>query len=116
MRKTDALGTALLIIVVFSVAGTIAFLAARQRGPAGPSEHVRESITPGPAYKQNLDAVRYSVRLSGVAEHHGHASGEGSKGIDPRNAPLPRCPKCGAAVSYLDDRCSKCGHALGRMR
>jgi uncharacterized OB-fold protein len=31
---------------------------------------------------------------------------------DPRKELLPRCPACGTATGYDDERCHKCGLAL----
>lgn len=33
------------------------------------------------------------------------------KSRDPRTEPLPRCPGCGTAIAYGEEKCPKCGLA-----
>ena len=35
---------------------------------------------------------------------------------NPRAAPLPRCPRCEAAIGYNDPRCCKCGYETHEHR
>ncbi|MCU0853013.1 MAG: hypothetical protein MUC90_07180 [Thermoplasmata archaeon] len=66
------------------------------------------SPTQGPAYRQNPSVVQYYRPRPDIdKEPEGH--GSVSQPIDPRSVPLPRCPACGAAVSYGDALCPKCG-------
>lgn len=31
---------------------------------------------------------------------------------DPRTEPLPRCPRCGTAIAYGEEKCPKCGFVM----
>jgi hypothetical protein len=87
------IGLAALLLVLRTLGG------ARSQMPPPPQ---------GPAYRRNPSVVQYYRPRPDIdKEPEGHRSV--SQPTDPRSVPLPRCPTCGAAVSYGDALCPKCG-------
>jgi len=106
-----AAAVVLLLVVLLSVGMLAAlFLIRAQRRSTINPMHVNQ----GPAYRQNPASVEY-YRPEPESQHAGNVDPVSRpKPIDPRKMPLPRCPRCGAAIAFTDERCPKCRQALER--
>jgi hypothetical protein len=106
------MSAALVLVVVIVIVAAIAFIALVATRAAGASRAPRVMPQEGapPEYKHRPETVSY---YGHPPEHDRTAkSGERKMPPDPRQAPLPRCPACGAAIAFGDVKCPKCGHDL----
>lgn len=58
---------------------------------------------PGPLANLPMPEENKSARI------RSESGSERPRKKDMRDAPLPRCPKCGNAIAYMEEKCSKCG-------
>ena len=101
---------AVIIIVIISVLVVLALVASRiAAGTARPP--LTLPTGQAPEYKHRLESVRYYGQTAPASPEKTERAGDRSD-EDPRHAPLPRCPSCGAAAAYGDDKCRKCGRDL----
>ncbi len=112
VRRTDALGVLALVIVVVLVIGALAFLVIRQS--QRPAQGLGSPPGQGPGYRHDSSIVQYYQQPLPPQPLQAEQSKKKPSKPDPRHAPLPRCPKCNAAIAYKDERCPKCGHPLAR--
>lgn len=64
-----------------------------------------------PAYRRDEGAVEYVQEQRGAAPDKATAK---AGATDPRFRPLPRCPRCGTAIGFGQDKCHSCGDELTR--
>lgn len=101
----------LLLIVLLSVGLLIVLLVVRARRQT--VVRIPQTMQ-GPAYRQNIESIEYYKQEPGTQQSRSADSDPEPKAADPRKMPLPRCPKCGAAIAYTDERCPKCARTLER--
>lgn len=103
------LAVALTVVIVLILLALAGFLFLRHSNPPRPQQPAPQ----GPEYAHDLNRVQYhEQRTAGITSARGQP--QRSEADDPRAKPLPRCPSCGAAVSFGDPRCHKCGRELSR--
>lgn len=107
----DALAAVLIILVVLVLLALIVFavLKTRSRAPTPPTAHTHASNVPG--YTHDPRHMEY-YRPQISRQDDARPKPEPPRPNDPRKEPLPRCPSCGAAIGYDDERCYKCGLVL----
>ena len=101
------------VAVVLLVVAGLAFVAAliyamvrtRFRAP------FQQAPVVGPMYKPDDRPVQY-YRPAPSPQGSEPPKVAKPQSSDPRNAPLPRCPKCDTAIAHEEKRCPKCGFAL----
>jgi len=106
-----AAAVALLLVVLFSVGLLVVlfFVRAQKRSATRPP-----LVNQGPAYRKNLASIGYYRPEQDSPKTGDVRSVSEPRQTDPRKMPLPRCPKCGVAIAFTDERCPKCLQALER--
>lgn len=103
---------AMLFVFVLALAGSILlalFLRREHR-----QQDRRGQPSAGPAYKHNLASINYHSPDRNSQSNECAKATSSAEHADPRSKSLPRCPTCGAATAFLDERCAKCGEILQR--
>lgn len=106
------MSAALVVVIVIVVALAVAVIAlivsrlvaAQRVAPPPPPAQA-------PGYRHSPETVRYYGQAAPAPEA-GPRPAEKPADRDPRHAPLPRCPACGTATAYGDEKCRKCGRDL----
>jgi len=108
----DALAAVLIVIVALVLLALIAFAVIRSRAaaPVMPIAHTHSPNVPG--YTHDPRHMEYYRPQIGHMEVPPQSTDEAAKTRDPRKKPLPRCPGCGTAIGFDDERCHKCGLTL----
>ncbi len=107
----DALAAVLIVMAALILMALIAFALIRTRAnaPALPVAHTHSQNVPG--YTHDPRHMEYYRPQITHQEQPPAETVRASSG-DPRKKPLPRCPSCGTAIGYDDERCHKCGLTL----
>jgi hypothetical protein len=93
-----------IFMIVIATAGFVILKLAYSPGnlqPAYPAAQV-----PGPPASPTAQEEKKPARA------RSENSSDRTRKKDMRDAPLPRCPKCGNAIAYMEEKCSKCGTAI----
>ncbi|HEX7391957.1 MAG TPA: hypothetical protein VF374_03290 [Thermoplasmata archaeon] len=108
----DALATVLIVMVALVLLALIAFAFIRSRAtvPVMPIAHTHSPNVPG--YTHDPRHMEYYRPQIGHIEVPPQSPAEAATTRDPRKEPLPRCPGCGTAIGFDDERCQKCGLTL----
>lgn len=108
----DALAAVLIVMVALVLLALIAFAVIRTRAtaPDMPIAHTHSPNVPG--YTHDPRHMEYYRPQIDREETPAPGPTEAAKPRDPRKEPLPRCPGCGTAIGYDDERCHKCGLQL----
>ena len=104
------MGAAVAAVIVIVTAAAIAltvFVATRYLSTQR-SALLPPSPGSGPEYKHRPETVKYYGQPA-PSPPGKPMTPEKPTSNDPRHVPLPRCPGCGAATAYGDDKCRKCG-------
>lgn len=107
----DAFAAVLIVMAALVLLALIAFAIIRTRAstPTTPIAHTHASNVPG--YTHDPRHMEY-YRPQITHQEQAPTMPEPVKPNDPRKEPLPRCPACGTAIGYDDERCHKCGLTL----
>jgi hypothetical protein len=104
---TSVMDAAIIIVLLILVMGAfvaVLFFMMRLR-PAG---GFAAQATQPPPYRIDAKPAEYvgPLPLDQMAPHDTSII---PKRRDPRTEPLPRCPRCGTAIAYGEEKCPKCG-------
>jgi hypothetical protein len=104
---TSVMDAAIIIVLLILVMGAfvaVLFFMLRLR-PAG---GFATQATQPPPYRIDVMPAEYvgPLPLDQMAPHDKSII---PKRRDPRTEPLPRCPGCGTAIAYGEEKCPKCG-------
>jgi hypothetical protein len=94
----------MIVIIVIAAAGFVVLKLAYSPGNVQPSYTVAQTLTPAAN-----PPISGTPKPGGI---RGEPGRERPRKKDLRDAPLPRCPKCGTAIAYMEEKCSKCGTAI----
>jgi len=99
-----------LVVIAAIVFLALVLLILSRRSPAQSQQAVGTMHPSAPKYTQQSQHTEYYRPKDKKGRDDAAPSRPAKR--DRRDAPLPRCPLCNAAVGFDDDRCPKCKYVL----